>query len=423
VTVPHIAAFINFDAAPAAGDNFHLDDPVFGLLDTGTLAAAQTWTDVTQYLESFTFNRGVARASEPVLRYGAGTGSATFYDPDRRFDPTNLSGPYVSGGVTQVEPMRILRIGASYNATFYDLAYAFIDWELPYTGPDVQHVTVNLVDGFEVLTAERVPVDTPQGASEDSGARINRILSTVAWPVSERLVATGDSTLQATDLGGAALDEMHLVTDTEIGELHIDGLGRVVFRNRNAIFTDPRSNTSQAVFGSDRASGELPYTNVTIEYQRPTANIVRITREGGTLQEAVDAESVETYRWSTYDQTGLLMETDSEALDHANWLLGQSKDPEYRFAGIELDPEADPDQIYPHIFGRLIGDRITVKRRPSGGGAAIERDCFIRGISWTFVAPYRWKAVWQLQSARSFGQFLILDHSIVGQLDENRLAY
>jgi hypothetical protein len=32
------------------------------------------------------------------------------------------------------------------------------------------------------------------------------------------------------------------------------------------------------------------------------------------------------------------------------------------------------------MLGRDFGDRITVKRRPPGGGSAIVRDCFVRGI-------------------------------------------
>src|SRR5258707_632437 len=63
------------------------------------------WTDVTPYVDTagggqITITRGSSRVESPVIRYDAGTCSIPLINTDRRFDPTNLAGPYVTGGGT-----------------------------------------------------------------------------------------------------------------------------------------------------------------------------------------------------------------------------------------------------------------------------------------------------------------------------------
>jgi hypothetical protein len=293
----------------------------------------------------------------------------------------------------------------------------FIDWGDTYRGPTHAAVDLTLSDGFEILDDPR-PLHSSQGAGELSGARINRILDSVGWAAGDRDIATGHTTLQATTLDESALTELQLVADTEIGELYIDGAGQVVFRSRHAILTESRSTVSQATFGSDRAAGELPYVGIEIEYKRPLANIVRITREGGIEQVAqVDAR----YR-RTYERSDLIMQNDTDAANYAGWVLGMTKDAEYRFASVTIDPRAMPDVLYPQVLGRRIGDRVTVIRRPPGGGAPIERDAFIRGIG-HFYGPGRWLTEWTLESATKYASGLVLDQPVIGKLNLNRLAF
>ena len=65
-----------------------------------------TWTDVTQWAKhGITTRRGSSRVESPIIRYEAGTAVVQLDNSDRRFDPTNLSGPYVSGGKTLVSCM------------------------------------------------------------------------------------------------------------------------------------------------------------------------------------------------------------------------------------------------------------------------------------------------------------------------------
>jgi hypothetical protein len=116
VAYPTILVEAAFTVGGAFGTALILDSATVGILDTNTLSA-EVWTDITAYALSFNTGRGASRADGPVLRFEAGHATVTLDNSDRRFDPTNLSGPYVAGGRTQVEPMRKVRISAVYDGT------------------------------------------------------------------------------------------------------------------------------------------------------------------------------------------------------------------------------------------------------------------------------------------------------------------
>lgn len=58
------------------------------------------WTDVTPWFRGAKVRRGSTNVDSPVLRYETGTAEVRLDNRDRRFDPTNLSGPYVSNFAT-----------------------------------------------------------------------------------------------------------------------------------------------------------------------------------------------------------------------------------------------------------------------------------------------------------------------------------
>jgi len=423
VSLPTLVVEAAFTAGAVSSPYLHLDDSARGKLDTGTLAADETWADITDYVHAVTVDRGSTRADGPNVTYEAGTATVTLNNSDRRFDPTNLDGPYVAAGATQLVPMVALRVRAIWDGTTYDLFRGYIDaWQVSYEGPNYSRVSLPATDGFKVLgNGDRVAV-AAVGAGEDSGARISRILDSADWPVADRLIATGDTTVQATTLDGPALTELQLTADTELGELYVDGAGRLVFRNRLAQLEDTRSNTPQAVFG-DGGGAELPYADVEIAYDDTGfANRVLITRVGGAAQTAEDTDSQAAYLVRTFERSDLIMETDDAAGDYADLALYQASTPELRFTALTVNPLTDTTTLFPQVLGREIGDRITVLCRPPGGGDPIERDCFIRGISHDDLRPGSWgETTWTLQSAEKWA-FLLLDNAALGRLDENAIA-
>jgi Putative Ig domain len=414
---------------------FILDDPVNGLLDTGMLGDGIAWTDITTYARAATVTRPSTRVQGPLRTYQAGTGSITLDNSDGRFDSQNLSGPYVTGGVSNIRPMVPLRARAVFGSVLYNVFSGFADtWQEDPVTYDAgwSQVTVSGSDGFKVLAGITLPVVPKIGNNEPSGSRVNRVLNDAGWFTDHRRTDPGNTVLQGTTYGDTVLSLLQLAADTEIGELYIDGSGTLVFREREAILEDTRSTTAQAVFGdlpgtSHAAGTELTCAAIGRALDDTTlCNDAQITRVGGTLQEAENTGSQATYLFPrSYARTDVILQSDTEALAYAQWIVYLSATAEDRFDTLTIDPVADPANLFPQVLSREIGDRILVYRRPQNSGTTISKPCFIRGITHTIdVAAGTWQTVWDLQDATRYAGFLILDDATLGKLSAgNRLAY
>jgi hypothetical protein len=432
--------FVTTSPVQAAG-TFILDDGVNGVLGTSTLGADVTWSDLSAWVRSGSVSRPATRQQGPLWSYQPGTASVVLKNGDGRFDPDNISGPYVAAGVTQLTAMVPVRVRASWRGVTYPLFSGFADsWEPEdgrnYGGRYAQ-ATVAATDAQKVLNGITLPATGATGAGEDTGARVTRVLGLAGWYTGSgyRQVAAGNSTVQAYAGGDTAWNLMQAAADAEIGELYVDGAGRVTFRNRHAILTDSRSNTPQAVFGDsigtvEAAGTERAYTSVTRARDDTTlANDVQATRTGGTLQQVQDAVSIQKYLFPrTFPKSGLILQDDSTALNWAQWVLYVAKSDEDRFDQLVIYPLRHPTSLWPLALGREVGDRIQVWRRPPpqapGAGITVIKDCFIRGIShsWDFSAG-TWVTTWTLQDASKYGSFLTLDNPVLGVLGANALAF
>ena len=423
MTYPTVTVEVAFTPLGTSGTTLILDSATKGIVDTNTLAA-EVWTDVTAYSRSLSIRRGATRAEGPVLRFEAGTASVTLDNSDRRFDPTNLSGPYVTGGETDVRPMRGLRITATYNGTVYPLFKGYADaWDISYDEPSYSTCVLTATDATKVLANyDRVALGSPVGASELSGARVHRVLDSVLWPagLDYRDVDAGKSTLQGTTMDRSAWEELVKVQDSEIGQVFVDAAGRVVFRDRFASMTDLKSLSVQGAFGD--AAGQLPFVDAVVAYDDTTINnLVRVSNVGGTQQTAQDTASQAQYLVHTYDRTDLILESDDEAAAHASFILSQTKDPELRFTSLTVNARDDDDALFPQVLGRDFGDKISLTRVPPGGGT-VSREMFVVGVAHEVNGPNEWRTTWALQPTTTWS-FLVLDHSTLGVLDANSLAY
>lgn len=441
MTLPGLIFEVGFTDDPTTGTYLHLDDPVRGILDTNTLAPDLILTDVSSYVHGFSTARTSNRVAGPVLRFEAGHLTADLNNSTRLFDPANVSGgsttSYYAAGYTggyvstaapvtgRVTPMRVVRVRATWAGTTYNVWRGNADSWLPgyFKGVAYSNVTLEATDGFKILGNNTRPAGATLGVGELSGARINRVLTSAEWPATDRLVDVGQTTLQGTTSEGDALAECQLVSDTEIGGFYIDAAARAVFRDRHAVLTDTRSTVSNGIFGDD-LSTELAYVGIEpSDDDEQMVNYALITRVGGVQQLSVDAVSKSSYLIHSHEASDLLMQTDTVAKDYGNYIVYMSKDPEYRFESLTINPLADPANLYPQILGREIGDRITVRFRPPGGGSLIERDVLIAGIN--HDVDFRagtWMTTWQLQSVSKVS-FMVLNHATLGKLDQNALAF
>jgi hypothetical protein len=424
--LPTLVVEVGFDAAPDVTAAFTLDDPLLGLLDgTAPLAESVAWSNISPYVRAapMRVTRGVEQPNSPVLRYTAGTLQVTLNNKDRRFDPLNLSGPYVLLGASQVEPMRPVRVRATWRGQEYWLFTGYVDtWEGSYLAPQYAETVLTATDGFKVLAAyDRAEQATAVGQGELSGVRVTRLLDAAGWPAEKRVIDAGTATLTGTKLAGTALAELQLVAETESGDLLIDPEGNVTFLQAYSVALSPRGAESQATFGDDPTGSELRYADVTLAYDDESlVNIAQISREGGAVQTARNDASVQRYLPHAYARTDMLFSTDTAAAALAGDVVDAFGTPRVRFTQLVLRPQRDPIRLFPQCLGRRIGDRITIIRRPPGGGSAIQQDVTVRGIDHQMDGE-TWTTTFTL-SATYRDDVFVLDSPTLGLLDTSRIT-
>jgi hypothetical protein len=376
--------------------------------DTSTWGPDVVWTDISAYVMGWGSTRAFGRE---VQAWNAGTASLTLNNNDGRFSPSNLSGPYVTGGITGIRPWRPIRIRASYAGTTYSVftGYATAWTEQFHNGPSGGYVTVEVpcVDELGRLAGFDGFEQGSQGSGELSGVRIHRILDN-AGHTGVRSVDEGVNTLQATTLAQNAVTELKLTADSEGGALFIDDDGTVVFEDQLSLVNNTRSNTTQATFGD--STGELGYTQIESAYDGDlVVNMAAFARVGGTQQQAADNTSRALYGDRQESRTDLIAETDAQVLGLAELAVAVGKNPELRFTAFTVGPRGNPATLFPQVLGRKVRDRVTVVRRPPGGHT-ITRDCFIAGVSHQ-VTPSDWSTTFTLSSATAW-EFALWDDAL-----------
>jgi hypothetical protein len=424
----HATPVLEIGFATSTGEYFVLGSGTNGILGTNVLAAGRglvpVWTDVSAWLRHFDYTRGRQRQTDT---FPAGTMNLVLRNLDGRFSPTNLSGPYVTGGVTQIKPGIAVRLSVLFNSVKRVRFYGYVSsWLNPVDRdvPDFMMANVTVVDAFQQLARQVLPVGSPVGGGELSGARIYRILDAAGFDAGLRDIDTGLSTLQASDLSGNVLQSLQLVADSENGMIYMSESGVVTFRSRYARITRTASVTSQETFGDGGAAiGEDPYSAVVPAYDDTLViNTAQYTRVGGQTQIATDALSVDDYGAITDVKTGLLNQTDGEVASAAGWVVGRFSQPELRIDSVTIQPERLPGNLWTEVGFRTIDDRVTVKFRPSAGDM-ITQDLFIESIAETWDINDTWSTTYGTSNAAAFIPFFILGSSTQGVLGVNRLAY
>jgi hypothetical protein len=396
-----------------------------------------TWTDVTEYVD---FNPGLSvrtGRSKELDSFQAGTCGFTLVNNDRRFDPLYVAGPY-SGQLLDRVPVRITM---DYAGIDYPLFRGFIEgWPQHYTPADrTSTVTIVASDAFSILstvasTTGAFTLDDPglgvldedrlagggEITGEYSGERVDALLDVAGWPDLLRDIATGSSTLQ-----GQTVDEMlaalQLVEVSEDGFFYVGPDGYVVFHGRHDRQTVPRMAEVQATFSED---GLLVYDDLVMlpSDWELVANDVRRTREGGVEQTALDDESIATRGRRSNARSGLVMDSDLQALDLAQAHLNRYSVPGTRIDGLVLDPVNDPAELWPQVLGREILDRIQVDRTPMQLGDPIQLEVWIQGIEHTWQ-DFKWRTRWYVTPADLASTFYFtLDSLTLGVLDTDRIG-
>lgn len=372
-------------------------------------------------LDGFTFEGRIHSITAhvqavPVAEFRASDWDAATHTTTARTGETWTAATY-TGGDSSI---------ASVDDEVYDLFRGYADnWEPEWREPDDSICHLTATDGFKVLARVDRNASGSVGSGEPTGLRVQRILDHAEWPADDRDLDIGETYCQATTLSQNALTELYLTADTERGELYVDGQGHIVFRSRHHRYTAPHSLFPRWVLGN--AAGELQCT-----IPQPATdddvlvNRAEIGRVGGTVQTAEDATSIEEYLLAQMSRSDLIMITDAEAVAYAATVVQLFAEHDLRFDHVTLEPSTN-DLLWPVALGAEIGDRLTIRWTPPGGGDRIERDVFIEGIEHEInVAStddvLEWRTTFRLSDAERW-EWFVLDSGAFGVLDTNRLGY
>lgn len=369
------------EIAFASGSGFGVWDE--SVWDSATWGPDVTWTDVSAYLlheNGINVDRAFSR---DLQGWNPGTCSFVLNNTDGRFSPTNLSGPYVTAGVTEVRPWRPVRIRATHvsSGVTYDVFRGYIlSWgEVWERGANLAQTTVSCVDELASLGRFDGFEQAAVGSGDTFGARMHRILNN-AGHVGDRNIDVGSHTFQSTTLAGNAVTELKLTADSEGGTLWIDADGTVVGEGQESVLSDSRSNTVQWVLSDSPGAGEYPYRDVDLAYDGDLVeNVVSLARSGGTEQSASDLDSRALYGDKRYSRSDLVCSNDTQVAALATLRLLRHVDPELRMTAVHVKaPRSDTD-LFPLILGAKPLDRLRVERTPPGGDA-INQQVFVSGI-------------------------------------------
>ncbi len=337
--------------------SFTLDDPVAGVIgSTEFTIGGVSFEDVTSRVRSISIARGKNRDLD---RFNAGTLNVEFNNTDRAFDPLFSASPFAGN----IVPRRDVRVLADGTAQYVGKV---TDWNLGYDVSGQSVAELQASDGLTFLAQQVLTAGT--ATVQSSGARVAAVLNmpTVDWPVDERNIDTGASTLGADVFDGNALTYLQQVELSEGGLLFIDKQGRVAFKDR--LSTPTTDNVT--VFADDGTG--IPFAPALVEYgTEELYNQITVSSNAGT---ATSNNALSQTRYGILDRdVQTLLSTLTQVEDYADFLVGRYGEPDYRFARLTVDMANLNSSQKAAMFGLDMGSVIQVKFTPNGIAPAIER--------------------------------------------------
>ena len=373
--IPQLGAEIDFVNGPAfVAVAFTLNDPYKGQLGKGQLAEGDDIVDITDIILRSSIRRGRNRI---LNKFEAGTAVVEIKDDTGDWNPANVSGPYYG----KLIPLRKIRIYADYEGIRYYLFSGFItsyDTQFAIGADEVSRVILQCVDGFRLFNNAAITTVPGTSAGQLSGARIENLLDVVDWPISQRLIDAGNSQMQA-DPGTerTVLEACQTIEDSEFGGFFMSAEGDATFYSRNTVTLN--ADSTPVLFNDD--GSEIGYAQIDLAFDDTLiVNDVLVQRLNGTSQIVTNQTSIETYFKHSGARTGILVETDQEALDQASLILASRKDATLRIDSMTLNL-VDDGQVARNIAGLEleIFDLVNVTKTMPGS-TSITRELFVQGV-------------------------------------------
>ena len=409
-------AEIDFSNGASFDPSLVLDD-INTVLDSAVLGiAAADVVDITAFVTQCYIKRAFNRSSDSFI---GGSAKIVFVDQTGTFNPANTS----SALYGKIKPMRKIRMTASFNNVNYSLGCFYVqEWNYKSpTGFDPAYVTLNCVDGFQLLNLTTLTTVTGGSSGQTTAARVTSLLDAGDWPIGMRDISTTSTTTVQADNGNSRslLASLQTIEQTETGALYVDQRGFVKFMSRTDIVTD--SGAALTKFSDVNGSGDITYQNVEFDisdYQM--INKVTVTPAGLTAQTASDTASIDDYFQHSRVRSGI-MQTEADALQQAQMIIASRKeqgvDIQLNSLTVDAYSQTDPARTTAALALDIFDPIEVTQTLPAGN---VVSDSVIAGVQYQ-ITPNSFLVTFSC--AQPFAVGFLLDSAVDGVLDEDSLSY
>lgn len=413
MSLPNISVDIRPDSSFIVGGTAVLGTTALG---SGFLLgpAAAAMVSIGSTVTDVSIRRGRTRVTES---FDTGSATVRLVDTTGRFNPDNTSSdlyPYVL-------PLRQFRISAIVNGVSVQL---FNGYTTRYTydydpGVNATYVTIEAEDAFRLLSLADITTVTGAVTGEQTGTRIDRILTDLGVPNSITNISTGVSPCDADpDVTRSGLEAIQQVENTELGAFYIDADGNHTFKSRHEIQQLAAGITVTPLVFNETSGLDYVAVRIGLDDQQ-VYNSVTISGAAIIEQSVVDTTSSDEYFLRSLVRSDLLITTDTEALDQANLLLSSRKNPTLTIDSIAIKPLALSDADAYSVVSTDLLEPITITK--SYLGSTLTRTLTVQGIEHSINA-----GDWSMGIALAEpigGDALVLDSTNQGLLDVDLVSY
>lgn len=365
--------------------------------------SGSTETDLVDDVLRCSITRGRSRERETM---SPGRADVELWNRGGEYDPDNASGPYFGN----IRPNKIVRIAVDVPATGTPFAigssamgggdafggggtHAIVLFTgrlegvtLSYEEGGLQPKVVwRFVDASKRLNRDRSTTGFGV-ASDTTGERVAAVLdgATPSWPATERDIAAGTRTLQASTGEAGRYDYLLQVAASEFGAFFISKEGWAVFRDSTY---DP--GPAATMLGS--GAGEYVFSDIELtDEDAELFNAVTVTAPSLADQTAEDTASQAEFGRADLSISSILDST-ADMSDIATSLVNAYSQPRRRISRLHVD-RAAADWAF--FLGQELQERVTVRHRPIYGGL-LEQESVIQGIA-IAIAGGAWDVTWNL---------------------------
>ena len=409
-------AEIDFSNGASFDPALVLDD-VNTVLDSAVLGtAAADVVDITAFVTQCYIRRAFNRSSDSFI---GGSAKIVFVDQTGAFNPANTNSTLYG----KIKPMRKIRMTATFNSISYSLGSFYVQ-EWNYQSPsgfDPAYVTLNCVDGFQLLNLTTLTTVSGGSAGQTTAQRVTSLLDAGDWPGGLREISTTATTTVQADTGASRslLGSLQDIEQTETGALYVDQRGFVKFMSRSDIIT--ASGAALTKFSDVTNSTDITYQNVEFDisdYQM--INKVTVTPTSLTSQTASDLTSIDDYFQHSRVRSGI-MQTEADALSQAQMIIASRKeqgvDIQLNSLTVDAYSQDDPARTTAALELDIFNPIEVTQTLPAGN---VVSDSVIAGVQYQ-ITPNSFLVTFSC--AQPFAVGFLLDSAVDGLLDEDSLSY